>query len=260
MLPIVPSDVRRIAVWWRVGCTLLAIGVVQGLVCGLAALPVVVLWLHVAAMPSSGVRASMLSVLLIPSYLLFAVCLMGLSALATRMVGARAPAHAEMRIADMSWPLMRWAHYMVATHLVRVCAGTVFRGSPIWTAYLRFNGARIGRRVYVNSLSVSDHNLLEFGDDVVIGADVHLSGHTVEGGVVKTAAVRVGSGVTIGLGSVVDIGVDVGDRCQLGALSLVPKFSRLDAGAIYAGIPATRIDRGGADRPERSVRALGRDR
>ncbi len=35
----------------------------------------------------------------------------------------------------------------------------------------RVTGARIGRRVYVNTLFISDHNLLEFGDDVVIGAD-----------------------------------------------------------------------------------------
>ena len=89
-------------------------------------------------------------------------------------------------------------------------AGLLFRGSPIWTAYLRLNGACIGRRVYVNTLFVSDYNLLEFGDDVVIGAEVHISGHTVEGGMVKTGRVRLGNNVTIGLGSVIEIGVDIG--------------------------------------------------
>jgi acetyltransferase-like isoleucine patch superfamily enzyme len=130
---------------------------------------------------------------------------------------------------------------MVATHIVRVFAGTLFRGSPIWTAYLRLAGAKLGRRVYVNSLAVTDYNLLEFGDDVVIGGGVHLSGHTVEGGLVKTATVRLGNNVTIGLGSVIEIGVDVGDGCQIGALSFVPKHTRLEAGAVYAGIPVERI-------------------
>ena len=97
--------------------------------------------------------------------------------------------------------------------------------------------------MYVNSLFVSDHNLLEFGDDVVIGGEVHLSGHTVESGVVKTARVRLGSGVTIGLGAVVDIGVTVGDGCLVGALSFVPKHMTLEPGGVYAGIPAQRIDR-----------------
>jgi acetyltransferase-like isoleucine patch superfamily enzyme len=92
-------------------------------------------------------------------------------------------------------------------------------------------------------LFVSDHNLLEFGDDVVIGSEVHLSGHTVEAGVVKTARVHLGRDVIIGLGAVIDIGVTVGDETQVGALSLVPKHTVLDAGGVYAGIPVRRIDR-----------------
>jgi acetyltransferase-like isoleucine patch superfamily enzyme len=146
-----------------------------------------------------------------------------------------------MRIADVDWPLLQWARSMAATHIVRVFAGLLFCGSPIWTAYLRLAGARLGRRVYVNSLAVTDYNLLEFGDDVVIGDDVHVSGHTVESGVVKTAPLRLGNNVTIGLGSVIEIGVEAGDGCQVGALSFVPKHARLEAGAIYAGIPAQRI-------------------
>jgi acetyltransferase-like isoleucine patch superfamily enzyme len=130
---------------------------------------------------------------------------------------------------------------MVATHIVRVFAGALFRGSPVWTAYVRLAGARAGRRVYVNSLAVTDFNLLEFGDDVVIGDEVHLSGHTVEGGVVKTAPLCLGNNVTIGLGSVLEIGIEAGDGCQVGALSFVPKHTRLEAGATYAGIPAHRI-------------------
>jgi acetyltransferase-like isoleucine patch superfamily enzyme len=111
----------------------------------------------------------------------------------------------------------------------------------MWTAYLRLNGARIGRRVYVNALAVSDHNLLEFGDDVVIGGDAHISGHIVEGGMLKTAPVRLGRGVTIGLGSVISIGVDAGSHSQVGALSLVPKHTRLEGGATYVGTPVRRL-------------------
>jgi non-ribosomal peptide synthetase-like protein len=165
------------------------------------------------------------------------------TAAANRITGARTLPGQTMRISEMGWPLMRWARYMAASHMVRVLAGGLFRGSPIWTAYVRLNGAKIGKRVYVNSLFVSDHNLLEFGDDVVIGSEVHLSGHTVEGGVVKTAHVRLGRNVTIGLGSIIDIGVTIGNDCQVGALSLVPKHTTLEPDAVYAGIPVRRLDR-----------------
>ena len=223
-----------------------SIVVLQTLVCGLAVLPVLLAWTMLTAWFAFDrvVAAIVVSILLIPSYAGFALSLMVVSALATRMTGLRTPPNAEMPIAQMDWRLMRWAHYMAAIHIVRVLAGTLFRGSPVWTSYLRLSGATIGRRVYVNSLALSDYNLLEFGDDVVIGADVHLSGHTVEAGVVKTAGVRLGNGVTIGVGAVVGIGVTIEDRAQVGALSLVPKHTRLEGRHVYAGIPVRRL---GAD-------------
>lgn len=60
---------------------------------------------------------------------------------------------------------------------------------------------------------------------------MHISGHTVERGIVKTAEVRLGRNVTVGLGSVIDIDVEVGDACEIGALSLVPKRAKLERGA-----------------------------
>lgn len=245
MMALQGRDVRiDAAVIWRVGCTLVSIVVIELVVCAAAALPVVVFWAELTTRITSRplVREVVVAASVVPSYIAFALCLMVASAAANRLTGARTPPDEAMTISDMSWPLMRWARYMVASHLVRVLAGSVFCGSPIWTAYLRLNGAKIGRRVYVNSLFVSDHNLLEFGDGVVIGSEVHLSGHTVEGGIVKTARVRVGRNVTIGLGAVIDIGVTIGDDSQVGAMSLVPKHATLAPGGTYAGIPVRRID------------------
>ncbi len=242
---------------WRVAWTVVTICAVQGAVCGLAVLPVMLLWSRLIGWqgPGPATRLLVFSLMVAPSYVLFALFLMGLSPLATKLTGWRTPPRADMRIADLDWPLLDWVRYMVAIHIVRFFAGTLFRGSPLWTAYLRLNGARLGRRVYVNSLAVSDHSQLIFGDDVVIGSDVHVSGHTVEGGLVKTAPVRLGDRVTIGLGTVVNIDVEAGPDCQIGALSLVPKHSRLDGGAVYVGIPVARLTspaapgRPPADRP-----------
>lgn len=228
----------------RVAVTIAAIVAVEFVVCALAATPVVALWAWLIALPMSpAARVLLYGALAVPSYLLFALLLMPLSALAMRLTGARSPERCDTPIADMDWPLMQWARYVVSIRIVSFLAGGLFRGSPVWSAYLRWNGARIGRRVYVNTIYLSDHNLLEIGDDVAIGDGVHLSGHTVERGALRTARVRVGTGVTIGLNALVDIGADIGDGCQVGAMSVVPKFERLDPGGVYAGIPARRIDR-----------------
>jgi hypothetical protein len=220
--------------------TMASLIVVQGAVCALSAAPVVTIW-HWLLRFTAGdplVQVVVISAALAPSYVLFALCLMVVSPIATRLVGWRTPIDAEMTIADMEWPLLQWVRSGASVHVVRLVAGSLFRGTPLWTAHLRLSGARLGKRVYVNSLSVSDYNLIECGDDVVIGGAVHLSGHTVEAGVVKTARVRLGDNVTIGLGSVIEIGAEIGSDCQIGALSFVPKYASLPGGVVYGGVPA----------------------
>ena len=243
--PVMPDRPPRRVIAWHILWTFLAIVVEQVIVCGLAILPTALLWVTVAArMPDGGpvVRAVAFSLMLVPSYIACVLCLMALSGLATRLTGAVTAPDLELPIAAMSWELMTWARYMVRIHVVRLFAGTVFRGSPLWTAYLRLNGAHIGRRVYINTVNISDHNLLDFGDDVVIGGDVHISGHTVEAGVLKTGRVRLGRHVTIGVGSVIEIGAEVGEHAQIGALSFVPKHTIVPGNDVYAGIPVKRLE------------------
>ena len=234
----------RPVVAWRIGWTVASLVTVQTLVCGVSAAPVVLIWYGLVSVTASApiARLALFSVAIAPSYVLFALCVMIVSPLTLRLLRWQTPPDAEMRIADMDWALLRWVQFGASIHLVRIIAGTLVRGTPLWTSYLRLSGARLGKRVYVNSLSISDYNLIECGDDVVIGGAVHLSGHTVEAGVVKTARVRLGHNVTIGLGSVIDIGVEIGSDSQVGALSFVPKYTKLKGGVVYAGTPAMPIE------------------
>lgn len=234
---------RRLFSACRIAWAISTIVVVQVLVCAAAILPVVTAWWYFLPFAPASVplRLTIVSLAAAPSYGLFAVALMFVSAVTTRALGWRTPPEADMRMAEMGWPLLTWVRYMAAIHVVRVFAGLLLRGTPVWTTYLRMSGARLGRRVYVNSLALSDYNLLEFGDDVVIGADAHVAGHTVERGVVKTGYVRLGRRVTVGIGSILDIGVEAADDCQIGALSLVPKHSKLEGG-VYVGVPVRRVN------------------
>jgi acetyltransferase-like isoleucine patch superfamily enzyme len=235
-----PSAPSRAVIAWRLAWTIVTLVAVQVLVCGLSAAPVVAIWQGLAFVEGSNtvVRWAVFCLAIAPSYALFTLCLMIVSPLALRILRWQTPPDAEMRIADFDWALLRWVRFVASIHLVRLTAGALFRGTPLWTGHLRLNGARLGKRVYVNSLSVSDYNLIECGDDVVIGGGVHLSGHTVEAGLVKTARVKLGNDVTIGLGSVIEIGVEIGSDSQVGALSFVPKHTKLKGGCVYVGTPA----------------------
>ena len=88
---------------------------------------------------------------------------------------------------------------------------------------------------------VTDFDTIDFADGVVIGSDAHVSGHVVERGILKTASVRLGRNTLIGIGSVVGIGVESATDVQVGALSVVPKFSHLEASGVYVGVPVVRV-------------------
>ena len=240
------ASVRLSAAVLRVAWCVASVFVVQTTLLAVAAAPAIAFWQSQTRLtyPNDWLRVAALAAAVVPSYLLFAFLLAVFSGVTTGLLGWRTPANAVLRIADLEWAILNWVRYLVITHVVRVLVGSLFRASPLWTLFLRLNGARLGRGVFVNSLLVNDHNLLDFGDRVVIGGDAHISGHTVENGFVKTAFVRLGPDVTIGIGAVIGIGVEAGAGCQVGALSLAPKFAKLEAGGVYAGIPVRRIDEG----------------
>jgi acetyltransferase-like isoleucine patch superfamily enzyme len=222
----------------------LTIFAVESVVVGLASLPTVTFleWHTSWEVSPRWMKIVVVAMAVIPAYLIFALVLMAASAWAMRLLGWRPPKEAELPIADLDPALCNWARYMISTYVVRTLVGPFFQATPLWNWYLRMNGAQIGRRAWINSLNVTDHCNLELGDDVVIGAGVHLSAHTVERGVVRIAAVRVGSGSTIGVNGIVQIGADIGQRCQIGSLSLVPKFARLEGPGTWAGVPVRQID------------------
>jgi acetyltransferase-like isoleucine patch superfamily enzyme len=237
----------------RFAWTLVSAFLVESLILGLAALPAALFWQwHLGwELGPQWIRIVVLAMSLVPAYGVFCLALMALSASAMRLLGWRPQPNAHMRISDLDWALADWARYGIANHVVRIFAGALLRSTPIWVWYMRMNGAHIGRRVWVNSLDVTEHCLLELGDDVVIGAGVHLSGHTVERGVVITAPVRLGPGTTVGVSTHVEIDVETGPNCQIGSLSMVPKGSRLEGHATWVGCPVHRL----SDSPPEEAKA-----
>jgi acetyltransferase-like isoleucine patch superfamily enzyme len=229
----------------RVVWAIVSIAIVETLVFGLSVLPAFTFWSWSTTwVPDSVIlRPAIVAMSLVPAYLVFAFSLVALSALSTGICGWRTKPNGAWKLRDLEWPLLDWVRYMISTHVVRVLVGTFFRASPLWSLYMRWNGAKMGRGVHINSLSISDHNMLEFGDGVVLGENVHLSGHTVEGGTVKTGYVRLGRFVTVGLGSMVGINVEVGEKTAIGAMSAVLKGTTLDADSVYAGVPVRKMDR-----------------
>lgn len=137
----------------------------------------------------------------------------------------------------------RWASYNALTLMLRFTFVNWIRVTPLLPLYHRLMGARIGRRVQINTGVIADQNLVEIGDDTVIGGDVTLVCHSAERGHLVTAPVKIGRGVTIGLMAVVFPGCVIGDGAIVSAGSVLSKGTRVGPGEIWAGVPARRVGR-----------------
>jgi acetyltransferase-like isoleucine patch superfamily enzyme len=140
-----------------------------------------------------------------------------------------------------SFKAMRWANYNALILMVRYTSMNFIRVTPFLTLFHWLMGMRIGRRVQINTCVIGDSNLIEIGDDSVIGGDVTLVAHAAERGRLVTAPVKIGSRVTIGVMSVIFPGVTIGDGATVAANAVVTKGTTIGAGESWGGVPARRI-------------------
>lgn len=118
------------------------------------------------------------------------------------------------------------------------------QGTTCYDNVLIIGTVTVGRHCWIGPNVILDGSGgLEIGDYVSISAGVQIySHHTVAWSTslgqapVEHRSTRIGSGVYIGPGSIVQMGVEIGDRAVIGALSLVNK--PIPAGARAWGTPA----------------------
>jgi non-ribosomal peptide synthetase-like protein len=154
------------------------------------------------------------------------------------------------RFPYLSFGAYRWASYNALTLILRFAFMNWIRVTPILPLYHRLMGMKVGRRVQFNTAVVADQNLIEVGDDSVVGGDVTLVCHSAEAGELVTAPTRIGKRVTIGLMAIVLPGCDIGDDAVVAAGAVVTKGTRIGPGERWGGIPARRIGRRGGAEPD----------
>ncbi len=113
------------------------------------------------------------------------------------------------------------------------------RGTPFLPWYLRLLGARIGRRVFIDSTGFLEFDLLAIGDRSMLNKDCILQTHLFEDRVMKAAEIRIGNDSEIGTQSIVLYDAEMKDKARLGSLSLVMKGEVLPAGKVWVGSPLT---------------------
>ncbi|WP_420714048.1 Pls/PosA family non-ribosomal peptide synthetase [Streptomyces sp. NRRL WC-3742] len=113
-------------------------------------------------------------------------------------------------------------------------------GTPAAPWVMRLFGARIGRRVWLNTTYLTEFDLVEVGDDAAVGEFTSLQTHLFEDRVMKMSEVVVGPAGSVGARCVVLYDAQVGAGTTLDAMSLVMKGEHLPPRTQWRGIPARR--------------------
>lgn len=108
--------------------------------------------------------------------------------------------------------------------------------------FYRAMGAKIGKGTIIATQRLWDVDLIEIGDNCIIGGNSSISAHYAEGTRGRLRKVRIGNSVTIGANSSIMPGVVIEDNVVVGANSLVPLGMRLKSGGLYLGVPVERVN------------------
>ncbi|GMU58911.1 MAG: hypothetical protein AMXMBFR34_06740 [Myxococcaceae bacterium] len=135
----------------------------------------------------------------------------------------------------------QWASYNALILLVRYTCINFMRVTPFLNLLHRLMGMKLGARVQLNTAVIGDSNLIEIGDDTVIGGDVTLVAHAAERGELVTERVKIGSRVTVGLMAVIFPGVEIGDGAVIAANAVLKKGTRVGPGEVWGGVPAVKL-------------------
>jgi non-ribosomal peptide synthetase-like protein len=225
--------------------------------CGIALVPAVALlsWATAALPPAGLARWLGLGLAGAAGYFAFGLALVVVLPVARWVTFARGTPVG--RFPYLSVPAWRWASYNALTLILRFAFVNWIRLTPFLVLYHRLMGAKIGRRVQINTAVLADQNLIEIGDDTVIGGDVTLVCHAAERGRLVTAPIRIGRGVTVGLMAVIFPGCTIGDGAVIAAGSVLSKGARVGPGEIWVGVPARRVGRRRSGAPRAAPPAGG---
>jgi non-ribosomal peptide synthetase-like protein len=162
----------------------------------------------------------------------------------------------EGRYPYYSMKAFQWASYNALILLVRYTCINFLRVTPFVRLFHRLMGMKVGHRVQINTAIIGDSNLIEIGDDSVIGGDATLVAHAAERGQLVAGRVRIGKKVTVGLMSVILPGCEIGDGAVLAANAVLQKNTKVGPREIWGGVPARKIGERGAHSEGDEVEAL----
>ncbi|CAF4041777.1 unnamed protein product [Adineta steineri] len=121
---------------------------------------------------------------------------------------------------------------LAAPLVLELLQGTFFI-APVFRCF----GVKIGKDCYINTVQITEFDLINIGNRVVLDNGVELQTHLFEDRIMKLGAIYVEDETNIGCASIMLPNTRLGLRAKLGPLSLVIKGEGIPAQSIWQGIP-----------------------
>jgi len=131
-------------------------------------------------------------------------------------------------------------------------------GTPWMPLYLRALGAKIGRNVMVDMITLAAPELLTVEDGVSIGSFVNIENARVEAGELVVGPVHLKQDSLVDSYSVLEENTELGERAQLSGQSALGANGKVPADEIWAGAPARPSDQVAQKLPPRPETSLAR--
>ncbi|MFZ1993773.1 MAG: Pls/PosA family non-ribosomal peptide synthetase, partial [Solirubrobacteraceae bacterium] len=130
-----------------------------------------------------------------------------------------------------------WSWFVWRDEIVNTCQETLAGpwllgdavGTPLMPVYLRLMGARVGRDVWCETLTITEFDLVELGDGAVINRHAVVETHLFHDRVMQLGPVKLGAGATLGPGTATLPDTELGEGCSVGGRSIVMRGERLPA-------------------------------
>jgi len=140
-----------------------------------------------------------------------------------------------------SFPIwgLRYYRFWVVKTLIRTAPVVLFRGSPLYSLYLRLLGARLGRSTTIECRAVPVcTDLISIGENAILRKESMVLGYRAQAGYIHTGPIAIGRDAFVGVGCMIDIDTAIGDRAQLGHASSLQRGQHIPDDAHWHGSPA----------------------
>jgi non-ribosomal peptide synthetase-like protein len=114
---------------------------------------------------------------------------------------------------------------------------TTVLGSPLMGVYLRAMGATVGPNVWLETLSLTEFDLVDLGAGCAINRGACIETHLFHDRLLRMGPATLGDDATLGPHAVVLLDTEVGAGCTVGARSVVLRGERLPPMTRWSGIP-----------------------